>query len=562
MYSVEWNKDFENIDLYADISKVTAQDILDKFGHPDVIWASPDCFPEGYLVWTSTGYKDIKDVKCGDFVLTHKGNYKKVYRTIKKNDYQFNKIKIAGSEEILVTPNHPFYVRKKKRINTYKDGKSLVYTELLNPEWINAENLSNEYKVGIPINQNSIIPEWNGSVYSTANGYGVTNSWIENTLNQYLGNKDFWWLVGRYFGDGYITKDSINSKQKNDIDICCAYDEIGEIQSVVDRLGITYKTREKKATFSFIFHSKEFREFLLQFGVGALNKRITPEILNLPVDLLKSFLDGYISADGHWDNSLSNPSCSITTVSKELAYGIQQCILKAYGRYASMVIRDNQNDIILGRKVNVHKAYYLRFYKNYNEKRMQYIIEDGIAWINVKNNEKQKSKQRSIYTLSVEDDESYTVNNIAVHNCTSFSVAAISHHRRKNEETGNLDPISDYAKFCDETDQHVLQLIRELKPKYFFIENPRGGMRKMTWMQDIPRYTVTYCKYEDTRMKPTDIWTNHPNPKFKPPCKNGDPCHISAPRGSRTGTQGLKGSKERSVIPQKLCEHIVEICEE
>ena len=31
MYSVEWNKDFENIDLYADISQVTAQDILEKF---------------------------------------------------------------------------------------------------------------------------------------------------------------------------------------------------------------------------------------------------------------------------------------------------------------------------------------------------------------------------------------------------------------------------------------------------------------------------------------------------------------------------------------------------
>ncbi len=146
--------------------------------------------------------------------------------------------------------------------------------------------------------------------------------------------------------------------------------------------------------------------------------------------------------------------------------------------------------------------------------------------------------------------------------CTTFSIAAISHHRRKNPETGNLDPISDYAKFCDATDQHVVSLIKELNPTYYFIENPRGGMRKMSWMQDLPRYTVTYCKYGDTRMKPTDIWTNHPNPKFLPMCKNGDPCHVSAPRGSRTGTQGLKGAKERSVIPQKLCEHIVDICEE
>ena len=146
--------------------------------------------------------------------------------------------------------------------------------------------------------------------------------------------------------------------------------------------------------------------------------------------------------------------------------------------------------------------------------------------------------------------------------CTTFSIAAISHHRRKNEETGNLDPVSDYANFCDKVDTHVLDLIRELAPKYWFIENPRGGMRKMTWMQCLPRYTVTYCQYGDKRMKPTDIWTNHPNPKFLPPCHNGDPCHEPAPRGSKTGTQGLKGSVQRSMIPDRLCEHIVRICEE
>lgn len=146
--------------------------------------------------------------------------------------------------------------------------------------------------------------------------------------------------------------------------------------------------------------------------------------------------------------------------------------------------------------------------------------------------------------------------------CSTFSIAAISHHRRKNPVTGNLDPVSDYAKFCDMVDQHVLQLIKDFKPRFWFIENPRGGMRKMSWMQGLHRYTVTYCQYGDTRMKPTDIWTNHPDPKFKPMCKNGDPCHEKAPRGSKTGTQGLKGSKERSVIPAALCQHIVDICEE
>lgn len=152
--------------------------------------------------------------------------------------------------------------------------------------------------------------------------------------------------------------------------------------------------------------------------------------------------------------------------------------------------------------------------------------------------------------------------------CSSYSVAALGKYRKKNPITGNLEPQTDYAKFCDKVNAHVIDLIKELKPKYYFIENPRGGMRKMDFMQDLPRYTVTYCKYltdrplQERRMKPTDIWTNHPDPKFIPPCKNGDPCHVPAPRGSQTGTQAIKGSKLRSVIPPLLCEHIVDICEE
>lgn len=145
--------------------------------------------------------------------------------------------------------------------------------------------------------------------------------------------------------------------------------------------------------------------------------------------------------------------------------------------------------------------------------------------------------------------------------CTTYSIAGISHHRKKNLKTGNLEPVSDYAKFCDKTNKHLLNLIRELKPKYYFIENPRGGLRKMDFMQHIPRYTITYCQYGDSRMKPTDIWTNYLNPNFKPMCKNGDSCHEKAPRGSKTGTQGLKNSKERSKIPKEFCEYIVKICE-
>lgn len=143
--------------------------------------------------------------------------------------------------------------------------------------------------------------------------------------------------------------------------------------------------------------------------------------------------------------------------------------------------------------------------------------------------------------------------------CTSYSLAAISHHRKK-ELDGNLAPLTDYAKFCDNVNSHVIDLIKELNPTYFFIENPRGGLCNMWFMRGIPKHLVTYCQYGYTYMKPTHIFTNYPNPEFKH-CKNGDPCHESAPRGSRNGVQGVKGAAERSRIPDKLCEYVVELCE-
>src|SRR5690625_1402654 len=74
--------------------------------------------------------------------------------------------------------------------------------------------------------------------------------------------------------------------------------------------------------------------------------------------------------------------------------------------------------------------------------------------------------------------------------CTTYSIAAISYHRVK-ESNGNLAPKSERARINDAVNKNVLRLISELNPVYYFIENPRGGMRKMRFMQDLPRYTVT-----------------------------------------------------------------------
>lgn len=137
--------------------------------------------------------------------------------------------------------------------------------------------------------------------------------------------------------------------------------------------------------------------------------------------------------------------------------------------------------------------------------------------------------------------------------CNTYSIASIKTHR------DGTTPRSDYAKKCDNVNRHFIHLIDKwlkINPDMvFFIENPRGMLRKMPFMQKFKRYTVWYCQYGDSRAKPTDIWTNSTTWVPRPPCHNGNPeCHHErAPRGSKTGTQGRKGSYDRSIIPKQLC---------
>jgi hypothetical protein len=138
--------------------------------------------------------------------------------------------------------------------------------------------------------------------------------------------------------------------------------------------------------------------------------------------------------------------------------------------------------------------------------------------------------------------------------CESFSVASIGHHWNKDRT-----PKTQNAELGQRYVQRAIEIIEELEPQYYFIENPRGMLRTLPFMQSHPyRHTVTYCQYGDTRMKPTDIWTNCDKWSPKQACKNGMPCHVSAPRGSRTGTQGIKTYFDRSKIPAALCHEILD----
>lgn len=143
--------------------------------------------------------------------------------------------------------------------------------------------------------------------------------------------------------------------------------------------------------------------------------------------------------------------------------------------------------------------------------------------------------------------------------CQSFSVAAIS----KNWYALGIVK-SKKAEQALLLLAHTCYLIKVSQPGIWFIENPRGMMRKVIEPLlkanglSFVRHTVSYCQYGDTRQKPTDIWTNCFIWKSRPLCKRGAPCHERAPRGSPTGTQGLKGAAARGVIPPALFFEIFE----
>lgn len=144
--------------------------------------------------------------------------------------------------------------------------------------------------------------------------------------------------------------------------------------------------------------------------------------------------------------------------------------------------------------------------------------------------------------------------------CTAFSVASMGHHWGGGSRA--YEPKTEAAKRSQELVAHTRKLIAELNPtKGWLMENPRGMLRKLPVVEGLPRTTVSYCTYGDTRMKPTDLWGVVPNWIPREMCKNGMPCHEAAPRGAKTGTQGLKGARERSRVPYALGEELLKVLE-
>jgi len=144
--------------------------------------------------------------------------------------------------------------------------------------------------------------------------------------------------------------------------------------------------------------------------------------------------------------------------------------------------------------------------------------------------------------------------------CTTFSVASISTHWTGGHRA--YEPKTEAAVKAIELVYHTVTLINQVTAHdgYYVIENPRGVLRKLEPVTWLHRDTVWYCQYGDKRAKPTDLWNNLPDTWHPKTCRNGASDHESAPRGAKTGTQGLS-LVERSMIPFGVSESMLEAIE-
>lgn len=378
-----------------DVQKVRG----DKIPKADIWTFGFPCFIGYTVINTNTGYKQIKDVEEGNLVLTHKNRYRKVLKTMQRETKETYHIKASGIEEIVTTSEHPFYVVSKDNINK-------------EPVWVKAKELSTNYYLLTPVNNNCQEIKWEG-----VSGDGKHSNLLLNKLP--LNDDRFYWFLGRWLGDGWTNILNRPLPRKDKVYKTILSVGKSDINKVTDMLGnlFPYTLVEERTVYKLIFSNKELTMFLRRYGHGAENKFIHQEILNLPKEKLRLVIEGYISADGCFTEN----SYKITTVSRKLAYGIRACINKIY-EVPCYIYKNNRlkTHIIEGRLINQKPFYQLVFRENI--KRRKSFYKDGFIYTPI-NSINIKEETLKVYNLSVEEDESYEANGVICHNCQDVSIA-------------------------------------------------------------------------------------------------------------------------------------------
>lgn len=405
-YAVKTSKhNFPTIEHMGDVFN---GDFTQYEGFDFLVGGSP-CEPAGTKIKVfPNGYKNIEDIQVGDMVLTHKNRYKKVVRTMNRKADHLYHIKFNGSETLKLTGNHPIYV--------YRDEKF---------QWVATEDIKVGDYVCCNINQNQ-----NNTEYSD----------------------DMLWLLGRFVADGYVDK-------RPRVCFSIGKKKMTEFEQHLDGIHY-YINHAQRSAVDYMIEDSKIVDMCKKIEHGAINKLVPDEILNLATDKLKIFFDGYFSGDGHKRQN-RKAVCMWSTISEQLYLSMALLSAKCFGRYPT-VTRKVESTIrkgFNGRTYNSHDSFNSQISIG-GRKSTQQIIGDKLL-IPVKKITKVKT-DCMVYNMQVEDDESYTSNNIITHNCTYWSIA--QKNNRETEASGlGWELFSQYVR-----------ALQEAKPKFFIYENNKS----------------------------------------------------------------------------------------
>jgi len=419
----------------------------------DILTAGFPCFVEGTKVLTYSGYKSIEDVVLTDTLMTHTGKFQKILN-LQHKQYtgDLYNIRAKYHESLKCTDEHPFYIREK----TQKWNNELRKYEHMfkNPEWKKACKLTKNDYFGMKINENSIIPEFNFDK--------IINQHKTKVVKIKLDDPDMWFIMGYFIGDGWIEetkkKDgrcmnkirfAINTKDEKDV-----LDRINNILKLTDKKCPSGNNCNKYGCADFVWFN-----IFKKFGKYAHGKLIPEWVQDAPTEYIQEFVNGYRRADG----CITKNDCyEFTTVSHNLAFGLQRLYLKLGHLFSIRKDIRPKTTVIEGRTVNQRDTYHISGYIKENKRKHTSFIENGYVWYKPFKIEKAYVENEPVYNFEVENDNSYIVENKIVHNCQPFSNAG----KKKgfDDERGTMF-------------SQVMRFVKINKPSIIVLENVMGLLR-------------------------------------------------------------------------------------
>lgn len=360
------------------------------------IWGSPDCFAGGTLILTERGQRPIEAVAVGDMVLTHRGRWRRVTATTQK-DAMTIAVRGHGHHGLVTTANHPFY--SKRITKRYPGGKNggkrpgTIRTLVENPYWPKAEDLSGKLWATPRHYPDAAVPTCEGAELS----------------------EDFFYLVGRWLGDGSINK--------GDVEICCGLAEVEEFLARVaarplrraDGTEVSVRIVDHGSSKLVVWGNAPLTRWLHQhFGTGCEGKHLPTWCLAMQASWRRALLAGYVDADGS-----EGIRTDISSVSKALAIGAR-LLAVSLGFAAAMYKDPGHPGQIEGRSFVGQDRFIVAWRP---EIQRETVFWDETHLFSPVREVTPTGRTERVYCLTVEEDESYVADGIVVHNCRHFSRA-------------------------------------------------------------------------------------------------------------------------------------------